>query len=386
MKLHYLLAGLVASTLVFTGCGSDSGSDSGIDREDATSSSSGNDLSSSSKKAKSSSSKVELPDGARVATLDDLSRNMLLEIDGHEIHMTSGSKKGLFSFSIVGDKVDTGEVVVISDFEDGIIKINEDNATTSIINTLGDDYFLAQMAKKMTIAFTVDSSGSLKYAVDSGDPKTVETEQLPATKAKIGKFDDMVGKKLTCKAGEDTSDIYKFYDGRFIMEHVAGKKTLQTMAGYADIHRGELLLVPVYYTGAVMALYTHVVSSDYVLDEKDCSAEDFKIGKIKAADLVGDWYSYDKELKLDWNFKLKDDGTFHLEAFSNINEQLKSGSWDLYGDVLMMRSEKCLDTTCQIIIMGVVEDFEKDKGFTFKHSGTDSPAMPTEWVVQKYED
>ena len=83
---------------------------------------------------------------------------------------------------------------------------------------------------------------------------------------------------------------------------------------------------------------------------------------------------------------MKDDGTFHLEAFSNINEQLKSGSWDLYGDVLVMRSEKCLDTTCQIIIMGVVEDFEKDKGFTFKHSGTDSPAMPTEWVVQKYED
>ena len=386
MKLHYLMAGLMAATLVFTGCGSDSSSDSGIDREDATSSSDKIESSSSSKKAKSSSSKVELPDGVRAATLDDLSRNMLLEIDGHEIHMASGTKTGLFSFWIVGDKVDTGEVVVISDFEGGVIKINEDNATTSIISTLGDDYFLAKMAKKMTIEFTVDESGALKYSVDKGEAKAAEIEQLPTGKAKISKFEKMVGKKLTCKSG-DTTDVYKFYEGRYIVESTAGKKTLKTIGGYADIHRGELLLVPEYYTGAVMALYTYTVSSDFALDQQECSAEDFKIAKIKSADLVENWYSYDKDLKLDWNFKLNEDGTFHLEAFSNMNEQLKSGRWALYGDVLLMRAEKCLDPdACETFVMGAIEDFEKGKGFTYKHSSKESPAMPTEWVVQKYED
>ena len=103
----------------------------------------------------------------------------------------------------------------------------------------------------MTITFTVDASGALQYAVDKSEPKTVETEQLPAGNAYIGKFDEMVGKKLSCKSG-DMTDVYRFFEGRFDMEHVAGKKMLQAMAGYADIHRGQLLLVPEYYTGAVM--------------------------------------------------------------------------------------------------------------------------------------
>ena len=384
MKLHYLLAGLVAGALVFTGCSSDSGSDSTIDREDV-SSSSVKDESSSSKKVSSSSAKKELPDGVREATLDDLTRNMLLEIDGHEIHMATGSKKGLFSFWIVG-KIDTGEVVVVSDFKDGVIDINEDNSTTSIINTLGDDYILAKMAKKMTIAFTVDASGALQYAVDKGEPKTVETEQLPAGNAYIGKFDEMVGKKLSCKSG-DTTDVYRFFEGRFVMEHVAGKKMLQAMAGYADIHRGQLLLVPEYYTGAVMAMYSYVVSSEYVLDDQDCSVEDFKIAKVKEADLADNWYSYDKDLKLDWNFVLNKNGTFDLEGRSNEPEQKKAGRWSLYGDVLLMRAESCLDPeTCETFVMGNVEDFEKGKGFTYKHTSEEVPPMPTEWVIQKYED
>ena len=95
MKLHYLLAGFVATALVFSGCSSDSGSDGGIDREDVSSSSSSEQSSSSSKKVSSSSAKKELPDGVRAATLDDLSRNMLIDIDGHEIHMAAGSKQGL---------------------------------------------------------------------------------------------------------------------------------------------------------------------------------------------------------------------------------------------------------------------------------------------------
>jgi hypothetical protein len=381
MKMHYLLAGCVAATLVFSGCGSDSSSDSAIDREDV-SSSSVKDESSSSKKVSSSSSKKQLPDGVREATLEDLSRNMQLDIDGHDVHMVAGSKQGLFSFWVV----DTGEVVVTSDFKDGAIAIDDDNSATSIISKLDDDYFLAKMAKGMNLEFTVDSEGNLLYSVDKGEAKKVQAEQVPAGNSYIGNYDKMVGKKLTCKSG-DTTDVYRFFAGRYVMESTAGKKTLLRVGGYADIHRGKLILMPEYYSDGVMALYMYVVSESFTLDEQECTSEEFKIAKVKEADLADNWYSYDKELKLDWNFVLKANGTFDLEGRSNEPEQKKAGRWSLYGDVLLLRSESCLDPkTCETFVMGNIEDFEKGKGFTYKHTSEEIPPMPTEWVVQKYED
>lgn len=390
MKLNYLLAGFVATALVFSGCSSDSGSDGGIDREDVSSSSSSEQSSSSSKKVSSSSAKKELPDGVRAATLDDLSRNMLIDIDGHEIHMAAGSKQGLFSFWLLRGEgkgqADTGEVVVKSDFADGVIKLTEDNATASVITTLEKDFFLYKMAKKMTIEFTVDSAGTLMYSVDKGKAKEVKSEQVPATQAKIGKYDDMVGKKLTCKSG-DTTDVYKFFEGRYVMESTAGKKKILMVGGYADIHRGTLLLMPEYFSDGVMALYKYSVSNEFDLDSLGCTSETFKFKAIKATNLADNWYSYDKDLKLDWNFILDEDGTYKLEAFSNTNEQGKGGHWDVYGNVLLLRGESCVDpSACEVLVMGTVEDFEKGKGFTYKHSSGEVPPMPTEWVIQKYED
>lgn len=390
MKLHYLLAGFVATAFVFSGCSSDSGSDGGIDREDVSSSSSSEQSSSSSKKVSSSSAKKGLPDGVRAATLDDLSRNMLIDIDGHEIHMAAGSKQGLFSFWLLRGEgkgqADTGEVVVKSDFEDGVIKLTEDNATASVITTLEKDFFLYKMAKKMTIEFTVDSAGTLMYSVDKGKAKEVKSEQVPATQAKIGKYDDMVGKKLTCKSG-DTTDVYKFFEGRYVMESTAGKKKILMVGGYADIHRGTLLLMPEYFSDGVMALYKYSVSNEFDLDSLGCTSETFKFKAIKAKNLADNWYSYDKDLKLDWNFILDEDGTYKLEAFSNTNEQGKGGHWDVYGNVLLLRGESCVEpSACEVLVMGTVEDFEKGKGFTYKHSSGEVPPMPTEWVIQKYED
>ena len=390
MKLHYLLAGCVAATLAFTGCSSDSSSDGGIDREDVMSSSSSELSSSSSKKVSSSSAKKDTTDGIRAATLDDLSRNMLLDIDGHQVHMATGSKQGLFSFWILRGsekgQADTGEVVVMSDFEGGVINFDDDHATPSVINTLDEKYFLYKMAKKMTIAFTVDSAGTLMYSVDKGKAKEVQQEQFPTTQAKIGKYDDMVGKKLTCKSG-DTTNVYKFFEGRYVMESSVGKKNILMVGGYADIHRAILLLMPEYYSNGVMALYQYTVSNEFDLDSLGCTSENFKFKNVKAKDLANNWYSYDKDLKLDWNFVLAEDGTFKLEAFSNTNEQGKGGHWDVYGNVLLMKTETCVDTSaCELLVMGTIEDFEKGKGFTFKHSSEEVPPMPKEWVIQKFED
>lgn len=372
------MAGCLAVSLALFGCGSDSSSNSGTDRED---------VSSSSKKAESSSSKVESSssknaDEPREATLDDLSRNMILKIDGHEIHMVTGSKQGLFSFWIV----DTGSVSVVSEFEKGVITLDESNANLSLINTLDDKYFLAKMAKGMKIAFTVDTAGVLLYSVDGGKTSEVKTEQPSEGNAYIGKYEKMVGKKITCKA-DDTTEVYSFYEGRFVMRRNIAKGDSLVMGGYADIHRGKLILVPEFYSGAVKSLYILTVSSSYDIDRRGCSNEDFKAKSIKRSQMIEKWYSYDKEKNLDWHLVLNKDMTYELDAIDDITEELKKGQWDIYGNVLFLKGEQCLNPSeCAAVIEGVVEDFKEGSGFTYKHSNSEDPALPTEWVIQTYED
>ena len=127
MKKYLLCAGLLAASISLVACG---GSSSPSDTEDdILSSANDKDESSSSKEPESSSSlDVDLPKGARVATLDDLERNMTLtDMFGRDIYLATGEKTGLFSFWIP----DTAWIAVPSDFKDGLLKFST-GAITSI--------------------------------------------------------------------------------------------------------------------------------------------------------------------------------------------------------------------------------------------------------------
>lgn len=383
MKFHYLLAGCLVASLNFFGCGDDSSSDTGVDREDVSSSSV--KAKSSSSKAQSSSSK-KLDDGSRAATLDDLSKNMVLDIDGHEVHLSTGSKQGLFAFWVLGSKVgepDSGKVIAISDFKDGVISLSKENTATSIITTLDENYFLYKMAAKKEIAFIVDSTKTLLYSVDGGKKKEVKVEQVSLGKSTINKMEELAGKAITCKTG-DTVDVYKFFDGRFVINHSEGKKE-SIAGGYADIQRGKLLMLPQFYNWRLQQVFSLSVSSSFDLGLGECSAESFKASTIKAADISGSWYSYDKDANVDWSLVLNKDMTFDLLG-NNGEAVIKNGDWDVYGDVLFLGPTACNDpSTCEHAIGGVVEDFEKGKGFTYKHGNKEKPALPTEWVVPDLE-
>lgn len=383
MKLQYLLAGCFAASLFFVACGDDSSSGNGVDREDV-SSSSVKDKSSSSKAVSSSSKKQE--DGSRAATLDDLAKNMILNIDGHEVHLSTGIKEGLFSFWVLGSKAgepDTGKVIAISDFENGEISLSSENTATSVISTLDEDYFLYKMAEQKKISFIVDSTKTLLYSVDGGKKKEVLVEQVALGKSTINKMEELVGKAITCKSG-DTTDVYKFFNGRFVINHSEGKKEY-IAGGYADIQRGTLFMLPEFYNWRLMQVYSLSVSSSFDLGLGECSVDSFKVSTIKPSNLENSWYSYDKEANVDWTLKLNKDKTFDLRG-NNGEAVFKTGDWDIYGNVLFLGPTACNDPeTCERAIGGAIEDFEKDKGFTYKHGNKEKPALPTEWVVPEFE-
>lgn len=386
MKIQYLMAGCLAASLTFFGCGDDSSSNSGsgVDREDVSSSSGDDDISSSSTKKESSSSKG-VKSEFRTATLDDLSKNMILEIDGHEVHLSTGVKQGLFTFWVLGKGADpdTGRVVVFSDFEDGVISLNKDNSAPAVINTLDTDYFLYKMAKGKKVAFFVDTTETLLYSVDDGKKQEAQKEQVAVSKTTINKMEEMVGKSITCKSG-DTTEVYKFFNGRYVVNRTVGEK--ETFAGgIADIQRGTLFLKPEIYLGPVMQLYMLTVSTDYDLGLGECSAKDFDFTEIKVEDLAGDWYALNKEEKVNWNLALNKDKTFDLRANGG-DVSLRQGVWDVYGNELFMDVNACNDPeSCEGAIGGALEKFKKGEGFTFKHGNKESPALPTEWTVPELE-
>lgn len=381
MKIKYLMAGCLAASLTFFGCGDDSSSNSGVDREDVSSSS----VKSSSSKEESSSS-VKAKDGSRAATLDDLSKNMVLDIDGHEVHLSTGVKQGLFTFWVLGAKAsesDTGKVIVVSDFEDGVISLNGGNTATAVITTLDTTYFLYKMSAKMKIAFTVDSAKTLLYSVDGGKKKEVKTEQVTVGKGTINKMEEMVGKAITCKSG-DTTDVYKFFNGRFVINHKEGKNEF-IAGGYADIQRSTLLMLPRFYTWRLQQVFTLTVSPKYDLGLGECSVEDFEVKDIDSKDMVSEWYAFDEEENIDWSLKLQKDKSFELLANGGI-EDGKEGSWDVYGNVLFLKPTACSHPeTCEKAIGGAIENFDKKKGFTYKHGNKETPALPTEWSVPEVE-
>lgn len=386
MKFQYVLAGCLAASLTFFGCGDDSSSNSGsgVDREDVSSSSEKGDLSSSSKEEASSSSK-KAKDEFRAATLDDLSKNMALEIDGHEVHLSAGVKQGLFTFWVLGKNgdPDTGRVVVVSDFEDGVISLNENNSAPAVINTLDKNYFLYKMAKEKKVSFFVDTSDVLLYSVDDGSKKEVQKEQVAVSKSSINKMEEMVGKAITCKSG-DTTEVYKFFNGRYVLNRTEGK-TERFAGGYADIQRGTLFLKPEITSWPQPQIAMLTVSSKYDLGLGECSVKDFDFSEIKAEDLVNDWYGFDEAENLDWNLSLNKDKTFEMKANGGFAAQ-KKGVWDVYGNELFLHVNACNDPdSCENAIGGALENFKKGDGFTFKHINKESPAIPTEWSVPEVE-
>ncbi len=392
MKRFLTLAGCAALALALGACGD---SKSPTDSDDILSSGGSSAKSSSSKEAKSSSSVSEdIPKGARAATLDDLERNMKLkDMFGRDIYLATGEKHGLFSFWIP----DTAWIAVPSDFKDGVISFSSGAITSIKIENKAIESMeeLVEKDSDHSMRFIVNEDDQLQYSLDGGKYKDVTEATVKKNSSVISNGDSLASKELFCKTGENTFTGYSFYKGRYVATDVVrnAKQTNDSLvswsAGYYDIHRGKLLMRPLFYSTPVYALVSASVSSDYKTltisaEDVSCTLSELKYNEVPAADLEGEWES--DEGGLTWSLDMRADRTFEVKAFKgNENKALKQGIWDVYGNQLLMKMTGCLGGKCTPAVIGSVSKWKAGSFFDYGNSDPDDPSIPESWNAPEYE-
>lgn len=392
MKHSFLLAGITAASLALFACGDSSPSDTGDDI--LSSPSEKDDSSSSTEDVSSSSVSKDIPAGARAATLEDLERNMTLkDLFGRDIYLATGEKHGLFSLWIP----DTAWLAAPSDFMDGVLKFSQ-GAITSIkveADAIKSMEKLVEKGSDHSMRFIVNEDDQLQYSLDGGEYKDVTEASVKKNSSVVSNGDSLAAKTLFCKTGENTFTGYSFYKGRYVATDVVrnAKQTNDSLvswsAGYYDIHRSKLLMRPLFYTDAVQALVSASVSSDYETmtissEDLSCTVSELKYREVPAADLEGEWES--DEGGLTWSLDMRADRTFEVKGFKGSeNKALKKGTWDVYGNQLLMKMTGCLGGTCTPAVMGSVSKWEAGSYFYYGNSDPDDPSIPEYWIAPEYE-
>ncbi len=399
MKKSFWLAGSFSLALMFAACGDDSSSNGSVDQETDESSSSVEDSTDGS----SSSAEYKdptWPEGARAATLDDLKKYYILKIKGETFHLGTGIKEGMFSLWSIDESnnnTHVGMALVMTDFKNGIINLSSKTVLQALAldEKLSGDKVLKNIAKSADttqISFIVEND-VLKYRVGKDKFVNAEVEQLMADETLVTDAANLDKKRLVCKvSGNDTVQVYSFYRGRYMLERVVGKDTVSWNAGYVDTYRG--------YTSFVMKFASKVgdwgLTTWRITSKMDafkdlskgenvssCTKSDFKYPVAEKDPLKGEWTATSD---VSWTLNLPESMQYTLKADNGRSEQ-KTGAWDVYGDVLLLKVEKMLNSSersCPSAIKGNVTDVS-EKGFTYNHSDKCSPALPKAWKVPVYE-
>ena len=392
-----------AATMMLAACGSDDNSANAknVERDDGESSSSlVDESSSSSQKSKdvdeessSSSKKDSTKKKSRAATLDDLEKNMYLgEMFGTKVYLATGIKQGMFSLWIPSSTPggqDSAWIAVRSDFEDGVLKIGKDNGSFMGADSKSANEMKKFIDKSGKLKFIVNEEDQLQVSLNGGDYVDVEKANVTKSGNWLSDAADLQGVKLTCQDG-DTKQVYSFYKGRYIVEE-SQEASSGWSAGYYDIQRSRLLMLPVYYDIPVPSMVAAQVGSDYNLlmatgGSVSCKKSTFKFSDVDPKKLVNIWtVAVDG---YDWTLIFDKSGEFDVSAlYGTTPKKEMLGVWDVYGDQLLLEISDCMKatdvSTCPSVMKGVVK---VDKSsLTYKHDDDGTPSFPTKWELPQYE-
>jgi len=296
MKYRFL-ALLISSAFMFAACGDDSSSTS-VDpsSEESSSSEKSSDKSSSSKKKKkkpsssvsaensssseapesSSSFVVVVPEGARIAKLEDLLKNMELKLFDQTVYLSTGRKQGLMAFRIP----DELWVVTYTDFADGVVSIEKGNSGVQYSETDAAKKIVEKVNEGFKMSFVVDAEDRILYSVDGSDYSEAIKASVAVQKDKLSKADSIQNKIYECSDGDSTK-IFKFLDSSYAYETSVEGNVVNKHEGHYDIQRSTLLMLPLREEETSLSMFIYSVGTDNTITPQtgvpmNCTVKDIE--------------------------------------------------------------------------------------------------------------
>ena len=289
MKYRFL-ALLISSTFMFAACGDDSSSASDSFTEESSSSvEEGDDSSSSEKDAKSSSSEspkfsssIVLPEGTRIAKLEDLQKNMELKLFDQTVYLSTGRKQGLMALRIP----DELWVVTYTDFAGGVVSIEKGNSGVQYSETDAAKKIVEKVKEGFKMSFVVkdadnaDEDDIILYSVDGGDYSEAIKASVAVQKSKVSKAEAIQNKIYECSDGDSTK-IFKFLDSSYAYGTSVGDNVVNKHEGHYDIQRSTLLMLPLREEDASLSMFIYSVGTDNTISSQagetmNCTVKDIE--------------------------------------------------------------------------------------------------------------
>ena len=256
MKYRFL-ALLISSAFMFAACGDDSSSTS-VDPSSEESSS------------------IAIPEGTRIAKLEDLQKNMELKLFDQTVYLSTGRKQGLLAFRIP----DELWVVTYTDFADGVVSIEKGNSGVQYSETDAAKKIVEKVKEGFKMSFVVDAEDRILYSVDGSDYGEAIKASVVVQKDKLSKADSIQNKIYECSDGDSTK-IFKFLDSSYAYETSVGDNVVNKHEGHYDIQRSTLLMLPLREEDASLSMFIYSVGTDSTItsqagESMNCTVKDIE--------------------------------------------------------------------------------------------------------------
>ena len=254
-------------------------SSSSVKEDSKSSSSVSKDKSSSSESPKSSSS-IVLPEGTRIAKLEDLQKNMELKLFDQTVYLSTGRKQGLMALRIP----DELWVVTYTDFADGVVSFEKNNSGVQYSETDAAKKIVEKVKEGFKMSFVVketdnaDEDDAILYSVDGGDYSEAIKASVAVQKSKVSKAEVIQNKIYECTDGDSTR-TFKFLDSSYIYETSVDNNVVNKHEGHYDIQRSTLLMLPLREEDASLSMFIYSVGTDSTItsqagESMDCTIKD----------------------------------------------------------------------------------------------------------------
>lgn len=254
-------------------------SSSSVKEDSKSSSSESKDKSSSSESPKSSSS-IVLPEGTRIAKLEDLQKNMELKLFDQTVYLSTGRKQGLMALRIP----DELWVATYTDFADGVVSIEKGNSGVQYSETDAAKKIVEKVKEGFKMSFVVketdnaDEDDTILYSVDGGDYSEAVKASVAVSKGKVSKAEVIQNKIYECTDGDSTR-IFKFLDSSYAYETSVDNNVVNKHEGHYDIQRSTLLMLPLREEDASLSMFIYSVGTDSTItsqagESMDCTIKD----------------------------------------------------------------------------------------------------------------